>query len=325
MLSASDNNNYSIEVMAVSGIKYNKIEYKDFGESIQLDNGLIEVVVTLEIGPRVMRFGALNGKNMFCDDAPLTIDKGDEEWRLRGGHRLWHSPEAFPRTYDADNYPVEWSKVPQGVRVKRRLEPVVQVEKEMIITLTPEEKKATVEHILTNRNAWPIELSAWGLSVMAAGGKAVIPIPQNVTHFSEGNKGARTLTLWSYTKMNDPRVYWGDKYVMLKQDRTIESPIKFGMSNEDGWAAYINDGNAFIKRFNHEKGAKYPDHGASIETFAIDFMLELESLSPLVLLDPGDEVRHIEEWELVENVDELPENEEELVNWVYKYDISRKS
>ena len=296
----------------MAGLNFQEIEYKQFGHCMQIDNGLIDIVVTLDIGPRIIRFGALNQKNVFCDDAPLKIERGDEEWRLHGGHRLWHSPEAFPRTYDPDNLPVKWTKMPTGIQVKRPLESWVQIEKEMIITVSPDAKKVTVDHILTNRNAWPVELAAWGLSVMAANGKEIIPLPQHQTHFSEGNKGSRIITLWSYTKMNDPRVYWGDKYITLQQNPQIESAIKFGLSNEDGWAAYFNDGNLFIKRYNHYQGAKYPDHGVSLESFAIDFMLEIESLSPLVLLQPNDEVRHTEEWELIEGVATPANKEDEL-------------
>ncbi|MGD9290529.1 MAG: hypothetical protein PVG74_23110, partial [Desulfobacterales bacterium] len=261
-------------------------------------------------------------KNVFCDDTSMKIDRGNEEWRLYGGHRLWHSPEAFPRTYEIDNYPVEWKQTACGIHVKQPLDEWVQIEKELIITLASEEKKVTVEHILTNRNAWPVELAAWGLSVMAAGGKEIIPLPQHQTHFSDGNKGSRIIALWSYTKMNDPRVYWGDKYITLQQDPLIDSTIKFGLSNEDGWAAYFNDGNVFIKRYDHLPGVKYPDHGVSLETFAIDFMLEIESLSPLVLLQPNDEVQHTEEWELIEGVANPPDKEDELDDWVQKYIMS---
>jgi hypothetical protein len=296
----------------MSDLKFQEIEYKHFGHCLQIDNGLIDIVATLDIGPRIIRFGPLNQKNVFCDDTSMKIDRGNEEWRLYGGHRLWHSPEAFPRTYDPDNYPVKWEKMSSGIRVKRPLESWVQIEKEMIITLAQDTKKVTVEHILINRNAWPVELAAWGISVMAAGGKEVIPMPQHQTHFSEGNMGSRIITLWSYTKMNDPRVYWGDKYITLQQDPQIDSTIKFGLSNEDGWAAYFNDGNVFIKRYNHIPGAKYPDHGVSLETFAIDFMLEIESLSPLVMLQPDDVVHHVEEWELIENVVTPANDEDEL-------------
>ena len=77
----------------------------------------------------------------------------------------------------------------------------------------------------------------------------------------------------------------------------------------------------FIKRYTHQKGAVYPDHGVSLETFAIDFMLELESLSPLVLLQPDDEVRHIEEWELLQGVDTPSNDEGELEAWVNGHGI----
>jgi hypothetical protein len=40
----------------------------------------------------------------------------------------------------------------------------------------------------------------------------------------------------------------------------------------------------------------YPDMGCSFELFSNHEMLELETLSPIVSLDPGECVRHEEEW-----------------------------
>lgn len=111
--------------------------------------------------------------------------------------------------------------------------------------------------------------------------------------------------------MNDHRVYWGDKYITLKQDPNIKQAFKFGIPNEDGWAAYLNHGNLFVKRYLHERGTKYPDYGVSYETYTTDFMLEMETLSPLTLLKPEDEIVHQEVWKLVKNV-EVPKDEKDI-------------
>ncbi|MGB9809934.1 MAG: hypothetical protein ACPLSA_07860, partial [Caldanaerobacter sp.] len=48
--------------------------------------------------------------------------------------------------------------------------------------------------------------------------------------------------------------------------------------------------------------ATYPDFGVSFETYTNDWMLEIETLSPLTKLKPGETVEHVEEWELYEGV-----------------------
>jgi len=303
----------------MSGVILKEKTYGKLGNCIELSNGTVDLLTTVEIGPRVIRYGFIGSQNEFCDNAPLVLSVGNDEWRLIGGHRLWHSPEAFPRTYALDNDPVDWEKIENGIRVTSKVEQWVQIKKVMDITLSPTDSKVRIVHKLINGNAWPVELSVWSPSVMAPGGKEIIPQPQNKSQHSDGFKGARVIALWSYTKMNDPRVYWGDKYITLQQDKNIGANIKFGISNEDGWAAYINNNHLFVKKYSHDRNAKYPDGGVSYETFDCDYMLEMESLSPLVLLEPEKEATHIEEWKLIDLVSMPASNEQQIDEIVDRY------
>jgi hypothetical protein len=153
---------------------------------------------------------------------------------------------------------------------------------------------------------WDIEIAAWALTVMAPGGTAVVPQPQ-------GNKKAllpnRYLTLWPYTDMGDKRFTWGNKYTLLKQDAKAKTNCKFGLNCEDNWIAYVNNGIAFRKRFEYLADAEYPDNGCSIEVFTNSDMLEVETLSPLYLLAPEEEIVHVEEWEVFNAGDILTEKD----------------
>ena len=122
----------------------------------------------------------------------------------------------------------------------------------------------------------------------------------------------RMVSLWPYAKMNDDRVYWGENYITLKQDINAKGPFKIGLPNEDGWAAYANHGNLFVKQFDFVPGAIYPDFSASsFETYTCDFMTEVESLSPLTELEPDQSIEHRETWSLYSGV-KMPENEKEI-------------
>lgn len=119
--------------------------------------------------------------------------------------------------------------------------------------------------------------------------------------------------------MNDCRVYWGDKFITLRQNPDVEEPFKFGISNEAGWAAYFNEGQLFLKRYNHEADAPYPDYGVSYETYVTDFMMEMETLSPLTTLLPEASLSHVEKWELVDDIETPTDNEEEIENLLGQY------
>ncbi|KJS50558.1 hypothetical protein [Desulfosporosinus sp. BICA1-9] len=305
----------------MSTVQIKEICYKNYGKCVEISNGKVDLVVTVEAGPRIIRYGFTGDKNVFCDDSKLELEIDGEKWRLMGGHRLWSSPEAFPRTYYPDNSAVDWCKVENGIRLKSKVQPWVQIEKEIEIVLSPEESKVKILHRITNRNAWDVELAAWAASVMAPGGKEILPFATKKSHFSDGAKGARFMTIWAYTKMADPRVNWGNRYVTLQQDRNNKEDFKLGISNEDGWAAYLNERNLFIKRYKHFNDAIYPDNGVSYETYTIDYMLEMESLSPLKLLKPGATVEHTEEWELYNDVELTLNNENEIDALVARYII----
>ena len=89
---------------------------------------------------------------------------------------------------------------------------------------------------------------------------------------------------------------------MLSQDPKLDSPQKVGVMAHDGWAAYARAGHLFVKTFSCAAGARYPDLGSCVEVFSNADMLELETLGPLVALQPGAAVEHIEHWHLFRDV-----------------------
>jgi len=293
----------------MADVTVKKIAYGGWENCIEICNGLVNLVVTVDVGPRIIRYGFVGQENEFCEVEEMMGLTGGDEWRIYGGHRLWHSPEMKPRSYVPDNKPVDWCEIPGGIKTTQSVEEWTQIQKEMEITLSPDSTKVKILHRLINLGPWPVELSVWALSVMAPGGKEVVPQTQRDT----GLLGNRVLALWPYTRMDDARVHWGDQYIILKQDRNSSAPFKFGTSNEDGWAAYFNHGHLFVKYYTHMMGAKYPDFGVSYETYTTDFMLEMESLSPLTVVEPNGKAEHLEKWELFDGV-AMPSDDEESIH-----------
>jgi len=279
-------------------IKIDKINFLGWENSIKLSNGIIDVVATTDIGPRIVRFGFENDVNEFNLD-PKTIGlKGGDEYRYYGGHRLWHSPEDRKRTYVPDNDEVDWHEIENGVRLIQKPEKWVNTQKQIDIILSPDESRVRLIHRITNLGAWPIELSAWTITVLNTEGIEIIPQPNKDTDLLPN----RQIVLWPYSKMNDKRVYWGEKYIALKQDPNNTAPFKLGINNQEGWAAYARGGHLFVKRYYPQHDTTYPDFGVSFETYTNDWMLEIETLSPFTKLQPGETVEHVEEWELYNNV-----------------------
>lgn len=276
-----------------------KIAYKGWENCVRLTNGIIELIVTADVGPRVIRFGFVGADNEFAEDW-LGVTGGDT-WRNYGGHRLWHAPEHQPRTYAPDNDPVAVEDHGAFVRFIQPVEASTGIQKEMDITLAPDTARVKVVHRLRNTTLWGVELAPWALSVMAPGGTAIIPLPLHGRH--EGNLlPAGTLTLWPYTDLADPRWTWGTDYLLLRQDPQATTPQKIGTGAHKGWIAYVRNGHLFVTYITHQPGAVYPDLGSVVESFTNTRMLEIETLGPLAVLASGAEVEYVAEWALFDGV-----------------------
>ena len=87
-------------------VKVEKVTYLNLPNCYKLSNGTVEVIVTTDMGPRVIRYGFVGEENVFAElpDAVVKTELG--EWKPLGGHRLWSAPEAWPRSYAPDTGPL---------------------------------------------------------------------------------------------------------------------------------------------------------------------------------------------------------------------------
>ncbi len=161
-------------------VKIEKISYGGWNNCVQIINGIVDLIVTIDVGPRIIRYGFLHKENEMCEVESMRGLTGGDEWRIYGGHRLWHAPESRQRTYEPDNNPVAWEKIPDGIKTIQDVEKKTKIKKEMEITLSSGKSMVRVLHRLTNSGQWPVELSVWSISAMATGGKEVIPQSRNL-------------------------------------------------------------------------------------------------------------------------------------------------
>jgi hypothetical protein len=181
------------------------------------------------------------------------------------------------------------------------LEEATGIQKEMDITLIGDQPHVEVRHLLENKGLWAIELAPWALTVLNLGGVAVVP--QSDWETVDNLLPNRVVTLWPYTDMGDPRVHWGSRHILLRQDPQREPPIKVGTNSTEGWTAYYRRNQLLIKCFDYEPEAIYPDGGCSVETYTNNLFLELETLGPLTVLEPGEVVEHVEHWFLYDQME----------------------
>lgn len=292
------------------------VSYGGWERCARIVSGSVDAIVTLDVGPRVIRLGEIGGRNEL-HESPTEIGlTGGNAYRSYGGHRLWTAPEDKVRTYQPDNDPVEF-EANDDWQIFRPRQDRFGIQKE--IRVLPEGGGSfRIEHRITN-NGEPIALAPWALTVMATGGVGLVP-QAPFLEFPAILTPVRPLVLWSYTNMSDPRFMWGKSVVRMRQDLN-RGPIKYGTCVSQGYAAYHNSPNLFIKRFEHDSEATYPDYGCNFETFTRQDMLEVETLGPIREVARGETLSHVERWKLLLNV-ALPEEDQALGETLAKLALS---
>ena len=283
-------------------VNIEKIPYFNQPNCYKISNGAAEVIVTSDIGPRVVSYRLSSGKNMLSTlgkEAGLKTAFG--EWHSWGGHRLWHAPESIPRTYVPDDSPLKVTVLDSGVRLTAETEKQTGIQKELQVELGASGSEVTLTHKLTNNGVWPVELAVWGLTVVKGGGDQIIPNEPFISH-DDKLLPARAMTVWNYTDLSDSRFAFGKSFIRIKTDTKKDSPNKIGLENTQGWTGYFIDGALFIKRYPYKAGETYPDKGCNYETYTAGDFLELESLGPMTRLEPGASATHVERWYLFAGV-----------------------
>jgi hypothetical protein len=284
------------------------IDYQGWKDCLRISNGAVELIATVEIGPRLIYFGGAGQKNVFAEIEADLGKTGGEKWRVYGGHRLWHAPEDPVRTYQPDNGPIEIHHSKTSIRFIQPVEQSTGIQKEIELRLDSSQPKVELIHRLYNRGEEVVELAPWALSVMAPGGKAVLPVPLRGSH--QGNLlPTSSLAIWAYTDLSDPRLEWGDEFITIVQDVDQKDPLKIGMNNPGGWMGYLNGGQLFLKYAPYQPAGQYPDRGSNLEIYTDHRFLELETLGPLISLSPGQKVEHRENWILKAGIRKFPVDE----------------
>lgn len=297
---------------ADAAVKIEKTNYQGWPNSYRMTNGEIELVITSDIGPRIMRLGFVGGQNFFWEQPDALGKSGEPAWVGRGGHRVWVGPEDPKYTYPPDNGPVKVEVVRGDVLLATQpVEKETGVEKQIEVGMSPNGAEILVIHRLTNKGIMPLEFASWALSMMAPGGVGITGFPPRGTH-EEFLAPTNPLVMWAYTDLSDPRWKYSTRYISLRQDRNATSPQKIGHFNPKTWAAYALNGELFIKRYDARPSMTYPDFGTSFQMFTNGSMLELETMGPLMKVAPGVTIQHVEHWSLHKNVKLTQFNDAEI-------------
>ena len=282
-------------------VKVEKIAWKGWPNCYRVSNGEVELIVTSDVGPRIMSYSFIGGRNVLKEFPEQLGKTGEKDYQLRGGHRLWVAPESLETSWALDNSRVRIEIRPNGLTAAQPIDSA-GFEKSIRIAMAATGSAVTLEHKAVYHGVRPQEMAPWTLTMMAPGGRAITGFPPRGTH-PRDLLPTNPLVLWAYTNLADPRWAFHRKYLTLRQDPANPEPQKIGSFHPDTWGAYALGDLLFLKRTEAFPNRRYPDFGSSFETFTNADFLELEFLGPLRRLAKGQSASMSEYWTLKRGID----------------------
>jgi len=264
-----------------------------------LENDFLTVEYLTQAGPRIVRliYKALN-INLLAESPGVKLNSPHGDYMVHGGHRFWAAPESPEFTYIPDDLGLKVERSSKSAYLIGGVEQPTGLQKTIEIKVSETKASVLLEHTLTNCGKNAMVCAAWSLTVLPAGGRAEMPL--------RGEPGSnllpdRQISFWPYGKFSDPRFHLMED--TLEVNVTFAPEIfKVGARCPQGWLSYTNNGINFRKKFSFDPSAHYPDFGCNAEIYTNGVIVELESLSGLVELKPGQSIHHSETWLISEAI-----------------------
>jgi hypothetical protein len=255
-----------------------------------LENDSLRVDYLTTVGPRIIGLYSKQANIELLVPTPdIHWPTPHGEYYLYGGHRVWKAPEDSFYNCPEDNVTVAAEK--DRVTLRSGVD-ASGLQKEISFCL--DQNRVLLTHQITWHGRDPIELAPWTITQLPLGGVAILP----ESAVSEGSMPTRSLVVWPYASITDPRLELHDDLILV-HGSADQKVFKAGSYNPFGWAAYMLDNVLFIKRFPVSDFRELPDMGSNVETFVWDAYLELETLGKLTWLNPGESVTFEESWEVI--------------------------
>lgn len=179
---------------------YKEATYLPWGKVLEMTDGVIDLKVTLDIGPRVIYLALKGGVNVMYEDVDSNCTKGgeyfdchfgkDAAWQIIGGHRLWKSPEDLA-SYYPDQNPVKYEVLGDKVIFMSEVESTTDLIKSIAIEMLGG-GRVKLYHEFFNGGDKTFTGALWGLTVLKPGGKLLIPTNDR----GEGFLPTRNYVLW---------------------------------------------------------------------------------------------------------------------------------
>src|SRR6202521_3250822 len=134
-----------------AAVKIEKTRYRGWPNCYRISNGEVDLIVTTDVGPRVIRYGFVGGQNVFKEFEEQMGKSGESTWQARGGHRVWMGPEDAVLTYALDNSPIQVQVKGDSIELTGGIERETGLQKQITVKLAAKGSGVEVLHRIANK------------------------------------------------------------------------------------------------------------------------------------------------------------------------------
>jgi len=295
-----------------------KADYKGWKDCYEITNGSVKIVVVPRIAGRVMHYG-LDGENVMWED------KGRLGQTLKDVGKLYHPggmmfdvhPLLDNRAAYTELWTGEYQAEQSGPYKVRLISPegnATGLRLEKVFAMDPESGDVTLELTIINASDKDITTSHWTRSFSQAPTFALFPVNPK-SRFTNG--WVRSAGGANTNQPDNPKQWMTHKGFMLLHYLGAQGQL---MADSDGgWLAWARGNLVHVQRFSVDMSCNYSMNDSSISFFTpslkrkpTQYMVELESMSPLKTIKPGERYTWRYTWILFRN-EKVVKNREDAV------------
>ncbi|MEO0513931.1 MAG: DUF4380 domain-containing protein [Planctomycetota bacterium] len=284
-----------------------------FDDAVEITNGIVRLAVSPAAG-RVVSFGYAGGENLLWINQDSIYDpptQADAYYNI-GGDKLWVAPQPlWKNAFGHDNWPPDgvidgqaWILVEQtndSLTIQSPESPDYGVVVRRTFHLPPKKSQAVITNAILRIHANPHPLQIWSVTQIKQPRAAVLDLAPDAPAMPS-----------AYITMTDETPAKVAGYVQtLGENAAIEwtqqgnAHAKLGSLGR--WVAGVYDGMIFRQSTDFDPNGAYPE-ASSVQVYRAGDYTELELLSPLIQLAPGETLTNTVTWALMEMTEELDAN-----------------
>jgi hypothetical protein len=282
-----------------------------FSDTVTLNNGRVRLGVSPAVG-RVVDFGLSDGANLLWINRESVYDNPvagqavpGQQYLNLGGDKLWPTTQPLWKNATGnDQWPPDgvidggtWSLISQGeheIVIESPPSPHYGITVRRSFRLDPEDPVVEISNVLRRTEANPIPLQAWTITQVQTPQKAMLDLASDAPVSGEP---IQYLTGDTWAKVKDHVYLLGDSDSdAVAWTMAGDANAKLGTFGR--WVAGVYPDLIFLQEADFNPTGAYPER-SSAQVYRADSYTELELLSPLRQLAPGEELQFDVTWTLI--------------------------